>query len=147
MTDPISLVEQVSNRLRAGGGRMTAQRRLVLETLEGCLDHPTAEEIYERASKADGSLHLSTVYRTLHWLAEEGLVSPRWFEDERPQQHFDPVSLENSDHHHFRCKVCNNIIEFSEPLIETIKQVFEQRHGARVESATLTLYGVCQECE
>jgi Fe2+ or Zn2+ uptake regulation protein len=146
MTDQITLVEQVSERLRSEGGRMTAQRRLILETLERCADHPTAEEIYERASQADGSLHLSTVYRTLHWLEEEGLVSPRWFEDERPQQHFDPVGADR-DHYHFRCQVCNTIIEFSEPLLDNIKHTFEQNYGARVENATLTLYGVCSACE
>ena len=147
MMDQGSLVEQVSHRLRAGNGRMTAQRRLILETLQSCADHPTAEAIYERARHSDGALHLSTVYRTLHWLEEEGLVSPRWFEDERPQQHFDPVSAEEGDHYHFRCQLCNHIIEFTEPLLDTIKQAFQQRHGGRVVSATLTLYGVCRECE
>lgn len=147
MTDQGTLVEQVSLRLRAGNGRMTAQRRLILETLENCADHPTAEEIYARARQADGSLHLSTVYRTLHWLAEEGLVNPRWFEDERPQQHFDPVSEDDGDHYHFRCQICNNIIEFSEPLMDAIKQSFQQRHGGRIESATLTLYGICRDCQ
>lgn len=144
--DQVSLVEQVSSRLRAEGGRMTAQRRLILATLENCTDHPTAEEIYERARQSDGTLHLSTVYRTLRWLEDEGLVNPRWFEDERPQQHFDPVNA-NSDHYHFRCRVCNTIIEFPEPLLDVIKLNFEQAYGGLVDSASLTLYGVCQECE
>lgn len=145
MTDQVSLVEQVSHRLHAEGGRMTAQRRLILITLANCADHPTAEEIYERACQADSSLHLSTVYRTLRWLEEEGLVNPRWFEDERPQQHFDPVNAE-SDHYHFRCRACNAIIEFPEPLIDLIKQTYEQRYGGQVDSASLTLYGICREC-
>lgn len=146
MTDQASLLEQVSLRLQAEGGRMTAQRRLILETLENCADHPTAEEIYERACQADGTLHLSTVYRTLRWLESEGLVNPRWFEDERPQQRFDPVSME-ADHHHFRCRICNAIIEFSEPLIDTIKRNYEEQLGGQVETATLTLYGICHDCQ
>jgi Fur family transcriptional regulator, ferric uptake regulator len=142
----VSLVEQIKTRLRAEGGRMTSQRRLILETLEDSPDHPTAEEIFELARRTDHSLHLSTVYRTLRWLEEEGFVNPRWFEDERRQERFDTVSDQNRNHDHFRCRVCNTIIEFSEPLVDEIKAAYQNRFGGRVESATLTFYGICEHC-
>lgn len=125
---------------------MTAQRKLILEVLENAPDHPTAEEIYHHARLCDPTLNLSTVYRTLRWLQEQGLVSPRWFEDERRQERFDTTLGEETDHYHFRCHICNAIIEFPEPLMETIKQDYQKRCGGRVESATLTLYGVCASC-
>ena len=125
---------------------MTAQRRLILEVLESYTDHPTAEEIYLRAQESDASLHLSTVYRTLRWLEEEGYVSPRWFDNERRQERFDMGLGGSHDHHHFRCRVCNQIVEFCEPLIEQIKSAYEAQNGGCVESATLTLYGVCANC-
>ena len=142
----LSLIDQITDKLRAEGGRMTSQRRIIVESLLDCPDHPTAEEIYARARHSDPSLHLSTVYRTLRWLEDEGFVSPRWFEDERRQERFDPVIDENSDHYHFRCRVCNEIVEFSEPVINEIKAAYEDHFGGKVESATLTLYGVCQRC-
>jgi Fe2+ or Zn2+ uptake regulation protein len=142
-----SLLQQVIEKVRAEGGRMTAQRRLILEALETGEDHPTAEEIYQRARASDDSLHLSTVYRTLRWLEEEGLVSPRWFEDERRQERFDPVGQDSGDHYHFRCRVCNSIVEFSEPLLDRIKQVYQEQFGGEVENASLTLYGVCESCK
>jgi Fe2+ or Zn2+ uptake regulation protein len=145
MNGPIPLVDQVSEKLRADGGRMTAQRRLILEVLATSPDHPTAEEIYRRARESDSALHLSTVYRTLRWLEEEGLVSPRWFEDERRQERFDTL-VDSEDHFHFRCRVCNEIIEFSDPLIDQVKAGYERLFGGRVESATLTLYGTCERC-
>lgn len=147
MTAPdISFLEQVTEKLHAEGGRMTSQRRLILDALASCPDHPTAEEIYVRARELDASLHLSTVYRTLRWLEEEGFVSPRWFEDEHRQERFDTVHNDSGDHYHFRCRVCNTIIEFPEPLVEAIKTAYQAHTGDRVESATLTLYGVCQRC-
>ena len=142
----LPFIEQITIRLRAEGGRMTAQRRLILETLQDCPDHPTAEDIFELARHKDGALHLSTVYRTLHWLEGEGFVSPRWFEDERRQERFDTISAENRDHYHFRCRVCNTIIEFPEPLMNAIKETYQLSFGGQVESATLTLYGVCEPC-
>jgi len=141
-----SLIEQVQTRLHAEGGRMTAQRRLILETLAACKDHPTAEEIYDFARAAEPTLHLSTVYRTLRWLEEEGLVSPRWFEDERRSERFDPVSQDARDHDHFRCRICNTIIEFTDPAIDEHIAEFQRSTGAHVENATFTLYGVCRNC-
>jgi Fe2+ or Zn2+ uptake regulation protein len=140
-----TLKDQVTEKLRAEGGRMTTQRRLILDVLETCPDHPTAEEIYIHARESDSSLHLSTVYRTLRWLEEEGFVSPRWFEDERPKERFDTVH-DSQDHYHFRCRLCNEIVEFPEALIEQIKAGYEKQFGGLVESATLTLYGVCEHC-
>lgn len=142
-----SLLQQVTAKLHAEGGRMTAQRRLILEVLESYPDHPTAEEIYLRARESDETLHLSTVYRTLRWLEEEGFVSPCWFEDDRRQERFDMGLDGNLDHHHFRCQECNQIVEFSEPLIERIKALYQEQNGGRVESATLILYGVCEACQ
>jgi Fe2+ or Zn2+ uptake regulation protein len=142
----ISLIQQVTEKIRSDGGRMTAQRKLILAVLESYPDHPTAEDIYTRALEQDASLHLSTVYRTLRWLEEEGFVSPRWFEDERRQERFDTISDEKHDHHHFRCRLCNQIVEFPEPLIDEIKALYEERFGGSVESASLTLYGVCKAC-
>jgi Fe2+ or Zn2+ uptake regulation protein len=141
-----SLVDQVTDKLRSEGGRMTNQRRLIVEALLDCPDHPTAEEIYERARHIDATLHLSTVYRTLRWLEEEGFVSPRWFEDERRQERFDPIVDEKDTHFHFRCRVCNEIVEFSEPVVYDIKAAYEAHFGGKVESTTLTLYGICARC-
>lgn len=124
---------------------MTAQRRLILETLDclGC--HPTAEDLFEEVHQQDPSLNLSTVYRTLRWLEQEGLVSARRFDDERRQERFDPASP--AEHHHFLCSVCKSVIEFDDLLIDSIKEQFETWSGCEVESASVTLYGVCSPCK
>ena len=68
------LIQEAHVRLRAQGGRMTAQRRLLLSLLESLREHPTAEELFLLAIKQDPTLNLSTVYRTLRWLEGESLV-------------------------------------------------------------------------
>lgn len=138
--------EMIRQAVHASGGRMTAQRRLIFETLVACDDHPTAEEIYRRARRKKPELNLSTVYRTLRWLEQAGLVNARRFEGEPRQERFDPVGERPVDHHHFRCRACNAIIEFSAPVLEEIKAQFSRDHGASVESASLTLYGLCAAC-
>ena len=143
----LNLIDQVETLIHEQGGRMTVQRRLILETIQALSGHPTAEEIFLSASEVDESLHLSTVYRTLRWLEEQGLVTPRYFEEDRRQERFDTVN-ENvqKDHYHFRCQHCQRIIEFSDLQVEAIKKNFSEKFAAEVQQANLVLYGVCEEC-
>lgn len=137
------LLLKTQKRIQSQGGRMTPQRRMIVETLQELGNHPTAEEIHAIVSKRDSSLHLSTVYRTLRWLEQEGLVSTHYFGDER-QERFDP-SLP-SEHYHFVCSQCRKIIEFDSLLVNTIKAQFELHSGAEVETGSVVLYGVCAVC-
>lgn len=123
---------------------MTAQRRLIFESLDGMVDHPTAEELFHRVRLQDPRINLSTVYRTLRWLEQEGLISARMFDEDRRQERFDPGRP--SDHHHFVCTECKNVIEFDNRLVDRIVLQFEDDYGVAVESGNLTLYGLCAEC-
>jgi len=144
-----SFIEQVTSKVRAEGGRMTAQRRLILDALEDLRGHPTAEEIFDHVRNADPDINLSTVYRTLRWLEENGFVSPRWFEDEKRRERFDPVDRPQAitEHFHFRCRVCNRIIEFDEPLIHELRRKYAVETGAEIENVSFTFYGVCAQCK
>jgi Fe2+ or Zn2+ uptake regulation protein len=139
------LVQESKKRLQAQGGRMTAQRYLILQTLEELCDHPTAEELFALIRERDATLHLSTVYRTLRWLEQENLISARVFAEDRRQERYDaayPI-----EHHHFVCTACKAVIEFDSPLMEGLKMEFEWRYGARVENSSTTLYGLCAACK
>jgi Fe2+ or Zn2+ uptake regulation protein len=139
-----TLVQDAGERLRREGGRMTAQRRLILEELE-CLDcHPTAEDLYDAVRQREAGINLSTIYRTLRWLEQAGMISARRFDEEGRQERFDPALP--AEHHHFVCSACKSVIEFDDPQIENIKTWFEKRTGAKVELASVTLYGLCSQC-
>ena len=141
------LVQEVINRLHARGGRITSQRRMILETLEGMsgCEHPTAEELHRIVQQQDANIHLSTVYRTLRWLQDEGIVASRLFDEETRQERFDPALP--TEHHHFVCTICNQVSEFNDPLIEDIKTHFEDRSGSQVHSGAIVLYGTCKRCQ
>lgn len=138
------LIEKARSRLHSQGGRMTAQRRLILEALVRSGDHPTAEEVYSLVKQDDPNLHLSTVYRTLRWLEAEDLVSTRLFKEDRRQERFDAALP--SEHHHFMCVKCKSVIEFDTDLIAAIKDQFEKDTGASVEYGSIVLYGLCPDC-
>ena len=138
------LIQEAHVRLRAQGGRMTAQRRLLLTILESLREHPTAEELFLLAIKQDPSLNLSTVYRTLRWLEGENLVSARVFAEERRQERFDAALP--SEHHHFMCTRCKNVIEFDSEMFGSIKTQFQDLNGASVATGSIVLYGLCSNC-
>ena len=141
------IVHEFIDRLHARGGRITNQRRLILETLEKMSgsEHPTAEELHSIVKQQDENIHLSTVYRTLRWLQNEGIVASRLFDEETRQERFDPALP--SEHHHFICSTCNQVIEFNDPLIEEIKTNFKAQSGSHVDSAAIVLYGKCKLCQ
>jgi Fe2+ or Zn2+ uptake regulation protein len=134
-----TLLEDAIQHLKKQGGRMTGQRRMILEMLEclGC--HPTAEELYASVKPRDPSLSLSTVYRTLRWLEQEGLISARRFEEGSRKDRFDPASP--NEHYHFLCTSCHQVIEFDDSRVEAIREQIETQFNA-CERTSLVLYGV-----
>jgi len=138
------LVSAAQERIRAQGGRLTAQRRLLFTILESLGEHPTAEELFILARENDPDLNLSTVYRTLRWLEAENLVSARVFDEGRRQERFDPALP--SEHHHFMCTSCRNVIEFDSNLFSSIKSQFQELNEVRVTTGSIVLYGLCTDC-
>ena len=142
------LVSQAMSLLRTQGGRMTTQRRLILKTLDSMGGHPTADQIYEAVRCQDASINPSTIYRTLGWLAEAGLVSQRYLEQpghqNRRKEHFEPALP--AEHHHFVCRRCGAVTEFDSPRVDKVKVDFAAEYHAVVEGVSLTLYGLCGPC-
>lgn len=139
-----SLRKEAEKRLQAQGGRMTAQRRLIFECLDRMTGHPTAEELYSRVRSEDPKINLSTIYRTLRWLEQEGLISALIFDEDRRQERFDPGRPTN--HHHFVCTRCKAVTEFDDRLVDQAILNFEADYDVTVDSGTLILYGLCPEC-
>lgn len=135
---------EASQLVRSRGGRMTSQRKIILDAFRLADEHPTAEEIYRIARQRDATLNLSTVYRTLRWLEREGLNRARAFPEADRSERYDtalPVA-----HHHFVCTTCRTVVEFDVVELESISRNMERRYGLRVKEATLVLYGQCATC-
>jgi len=139
-----TLIQEAKECLSAQGGRMTSERLLILETLDASGGHPTADELYHLIKPHHPDLNLSTVYRTLRWLEQEGLVGTQRFGEGSRQDRFDPGFP--AEHHHFVCASCQQVIEFEDSQVESIKLGFERIYGARVDSASIVLNGLCSDC-
>jgi Fe2+ or Zn2+ uptake regulation protein len=139
-----TLLQEAQEHISNSGGRMTPQRRLILETLDNNEGHLTAEELYQILKPSAPELNLSTVYRNLRWLEQEGLIGSRWFDSDRGLERFDAGMA--VEHHHFVCSECRRVIEFRAPQADEIKQQFEKSFGGKVDTASIALTGVCLDC-
>jgi Fur family ferric uptake transcriptional regulator len=131
---PETLEEQCAKK----GMRMTDQRRVIAQVMEGADDHPDVEELYRRASAIDGRISLSTVYRTLNLFEEAGLVTKHDFRDGRAR--FEPIPDEHHDH--LIDIRTGKVIEFRNEEIEAIQDLIAKRLGYRLVDHRLELYAV-----
>ena len=119
------------------GLKMTEPRKVILDVLAHAKDHPSVEEVYDRAKKQDTSISMATVYRTLGLLDELGLVYRHEFSDS------DHARYEvNSEHHHHLIDLdTGKVIEFQNEKIEKMKQKIAEELGYELVECRLELYG------
>jgi Fur family ferric uptake transcriptional regulator len=128
--------------LRQKGFRMTPQRRLVLEAVEGSEGHLSAEDIYEQVRARYPRFHISTVYRNLELLKEQGLIT----ETDLGQGHLSYHYQEKGHHHHLICEKCGAVVEMDESLLIPLREALLRYHGFRADLRHLAIFGRCDHC-
>ena len=79
---------ELAERLRGAGVRLTRARRAVIGVLEQRhREHLSAEDIHRLSEELGEPVDLASVYRTMHLLAELGLVHRTGLEE--PHAHFE----------------------------------------------------------
>lgn len=138
-------VDDIIEKIRASGGRVTQSRRMVVETIVGKGDHHlTAPELIEAMRAVDPEFHESTVYRVLERLTELHVV-------EQVQVHSGATVFHLTDaghvHHHLLCSECGAVTETKGTLLDKVATEALRRHGfvLNVGSST-TLVGRCATC-
>ena len=123
--------------LREAGVRITRPRRVILNVLAETADHPDALGIFERASRIDPSISLSTVYRTMKLLQSHGAIRRHAFEG-------GPSRFEEAggDHHDHLIDVeTGDVIEFKSDRIEELQRIVAEQLGYDLVHHRLELYG------
>lgn len=132
----------LANALTARGYRLTAARRIILETLAESGGHLTADELTDLVRQRSNATGRMTVYRTLELLCELGLLRPVY--QGTGAAHY--ILMQDGHHHHLICTGCSRVIEFDECALDDLPARIAQRFGFEVRGHLLELYGVCAEC-
>ena len=132
-----------ANGDQGGAGQaLTRQRRVVLRVIEGSGGHLTANEIFEAARRELPAISYATVYNSLRYLKESGLIREIGFGSGAASR-FDRAG---SRHDHALCTRCGCLVDFELPEIADLMRAAARRTRFRPESVQLTLTGVCPEC-
>ena len=138
-------VEQARQAVAAHGGRMTSQRQIILDVIARSQQHLSAEDICARAQRIDRSISPSTVYRTLAFLKEHGLIKTRYYDQDNHREVYEPTP--NTEHYHFTCTRCGRVVEFQSQHIPALRAQVQSEFGVEVMRACLCLTGLCAKCK
>jgi len=123
--------------------RMTDQRRVIARVLSFATDHPSVEEVYNRAHEQDEGISLSTVYRTVRLFVESGIVESHDFGDGKAR--LETVAEEHHDHL-INVKT-GEVMEFSNLEIERLQERVARELGFKLVDHRLELYGIPLEID
>jgi|SRR5690606_8925738 len=123
--------------LRKAGIRITRQRRVILRILSEIDDHPDAMAIFRRAVKIDDSISLSTIYRTMKLLEDQGAIQRHAFEG--GPSRFE--AAHGAHHDHLIDIDTGNVIEFHSERIEQLQDEIARSLGYEIVHHRLELYG------
>ena len=138
----MSCTSDYATQLRARGFRMTPQRMAILHVLRYEGTHLSPSAVYKKALKDLPGLTEPTVYRTLEFLADNGLVRPSY----STNGHL-TYEIAGIEHHHVVCRNCGGEIEVEHTLLESLYRLLENTSGYRSIDSHVTFFGVCPSCQ
>ena len=129
--------------LKDMGLKATAPRLKILNLFENSPQrHMSAADVYRLLIAEDLDIGLATVYRVLTQFEQAGLLVRHHFESGKAI-----FELNQGHHHdHLVCVKCGLVEEFFDEEIERRQDEIAARHGFRVESHSMYLYGLCKNC-
>ena len=134
------LVTKLVERLRSRGWRLTAQRRVIAEALNGTHTHLTAEQVLTLARRALPEISLATVYNTLNELVAIGEVTVLRLRD--GAKHYDPNT---TPHDHLVCWNCGKVVDVTTQRRPSLSD--HERHDFENHTVAVTYEGRCPECQ
>ena len=134
-------IRESSTRNPKRSPRLTRQRSLVLDLVRTEDEHPTAAEVFHEARKKMPGISFATVYNSLRYLKEAGLVREITFG--KAASRYDS---ETYRHDHAICSGCGKLVDFDLPGTVALTRAAARASRFQAESVHLTLVGRCPEC-
>ncbi|HEY9283430.1 MAG TPA: transcriptional repressor [Pyrinomonadaceae bacterium] len=129
------------SEIEGGARALTPQRQVVLRVVRGTEAHLTAAEIYDAARRLLPSISYATVYNSLRFLRDEGLISEITFGNSASR-----YDRETGRHDHAVCTECGRLTDFDLSETAALLKLAARRSKFKPQSVHLTLYGLCPDC-
>lgn len=120
--------------------KVTPQRVAIYEAVAATEAHPPPEEVFRLVRDEMPNVSLATVYKTLDFLEEIGLVAR--VSSEGSNRRYD-ANLE--PHHHLVCSECGSITDFLDASLNDLR-LRRRLGGFKPERISVQVTGVCADC-
>ena len=123
-------------------GRSTSQRTAVLDSLRGSGRFRTAQDIYSELRSRGARVGLTTVYRHLQKLADDGTIHAVQTADRQTAYRL----CGQGSHYHLVCTGCGAGIEIADAKLDDWVEAEATRRGYSEPSHRVEIFGVCPAC-
>lgn len=122
--------------------RNTRQRTAVNAVFDELEGFHSAQEVHARMRAAGDSIGLSTVYRAVQALVEDGELDS--IRTDAGEAIYRRCSTQH--HHHLVCRACGRTEEVEGPTVERWADRVAAEHGFVDVTHTLEIFGTCAAC-
>lgn len=121
---------------------LTKQRNAVLEVIRESEEHLTANEVFENARRLLPGISFATVYNSLRFLKNEGLVGEIGFGAGATR-----YDRRITRHDHAICTECGRLVDLDLAIPDVLQKEAAKRSKFQVASIEFTLRGLCPDCK
>lgn len=121
--------------------RKTKQQEAIRDVLADAGRPMSVQEVHDAAARDVPSIGLSTIYRTIKKLAEDGEIAAVAVPGQPDRYELSQVAA--THHHHFHCVRCDRVFDVS-GCVGGLERLLPA--GFRLLEHELTLRGLCERC-
>ncbi len=120
---------------------LTKQRQAVLRVIREADEHLTANEVFEDARHLLPGISFATVYNSLRYLKQEGLIGEVSFGNDATR-----YDRNLTRHDHAICRKCGKLVDLDLDIPGGLLKQAAKLSRFEAESIELTLRGLCPDC-